>query len=114
MKDARNFMESLERRKDKRLSLHFPAMFHSRTKLDFPIEGVTENLSQGGAFIKTMNWEAFKINGRAIVTLLLPPIFSGHDETIGLQGKAVVTRIDQANEGIGLQFMNSFKQFHRI
>ena len=108
-------MESLEhgdRRQHKRVSFQFTTILNT-PRFERPIEGVTENLSQGGAFIKTGDWRTFQIKGSAAVTLLLPPTFSGQDETIGLQGMAVVRRIDQEKEGVAVQFTKSFKQFAR-
>ena len=82
--------------------------------LNLPFEGVTENLSQGGAFVKTRNWSNCRINDRTVVAFFLPPSFTGHNETIGLQSTAVIARIDQENEGIGLRFTKNFRNFEWI
>jgi len=105
-------MERGNRRQHKRLSFHFATILNT-PRFELPIEGVTQNLSQGGALIKTGDWRTFQIDESAIVTLFLPPTFSGQDETIGLQGMAVVRRIDQEKEGVAVQFTESFKQFAR-
>jgi len=105
-------MEHGDRRQHKRLSFHFLTILNT-PRFELPIEGVTENLSQGGALIKTGDWRTFQIEESAIVTLFLPPTFSGQDETIGLKGMAVVRRIDQEKEGVAVQFTKSFKQFAR-
>ena len=78
------------------------------------VEGNTENVSQSGAFIKTKDWHSFKPNDKTTVTVYLPPIFSGQDETIGLQGSAIITRVDEENEGVAVEFLQNFKQFERI
>ena len=102
-----------DRRKHERLNLQLPVML-SKIGLYSPIEGMTENLSQGGAFIKTRNWHYFLINDKAVVAFFLPPSFTGHNKTIGLEGTAVIARIDQENEGIGLRFTKDFKEFEWI
>jgi hypothetical protein len=80
----------------------------------FPIEGAAENVSQRGAFIKTKGWGSFQIQDRAVVTFLIPPEFSGQSRVIGLQGDAVVTRIDQEKEGVAVEFIRHLKQFQPI
>lgn len=107
-------MKTLDRRKDKRIGRQFPAMLLCRTDSSLSIEGESENLSQHGAFIRTKNWHALHAQDRAIVTFFLPPEFTGQDRTIGLQGEAVITRIDQENEGVGLQFLKGFKHFEQV
>jgi hypothetical protein len=106
-------MPARDRRKQIRVTQYF------RTKLakaDVPngVEGETENLSQGGAFVRTSDWRSFQVNDRTVVTLFLPPAFSGQQATIGLRGAAIITRIDEENEGVALEFVRSFRQFERI
>lgn len=86
----------------------------SRRSAAPPIEGVAENLSQGGAFIKTTDWRSFQTNERTLITIFIGPEFSGQDATIGLQGEAVISRVDPENEGIAVRFTKSFKQFEPI
>ena len=50
----------------------------------------------------------------ATITVYLPPIFSGQDGIIGLQGSARITRVDEDDEGVAVQFLQNFKQFERI
>ena len=102
-----------DRRKHERLNLQFQTIL-SQMGLKSPIEGVTENLSQGGAFVKTRNWSSYQINDKAVVAFFLPPSFTGYEETIGLRGNAVIARIDQENEGIGLRFNKDFTYFEWI
>jgi FHA domain len=77
-------------------------------------DGESENLSQGGAFIRTVNWDLFKPRDEIIITFLLPPEFTGQDCAIGLQGEAVVTRVDSLREGVGIEFLRSFRQFEQV
>ena len=102
-----------ERRKQLRVTQYFRAKL---AKADLPhgIEGETENLSQGGAFVRTSDWRSFQVNDRTVVTLFLPPAFSGQEATIGLRGAAIITRVDEENEGVALQFVRSFRQFERL
>ena len=82
--------------------------------LNVRVEGITENLSQGGAFIKTGKWPNFQINDKAVVAFFLPPNFTGLAETVGLHGTATVTRTDKENKGIGLRFIRNFRHFEWI
>lgn len=101
------------RRKHDRLKVQFQTMF-SLMGLNSPIEGVAENLSQGGAFVKTNYWSNFQINETAVVAFFLPPSFTGLDETIGLEGTAEIARIDHVSRGIGLRFTKEFRHFQWI
>jgi len=49
-----------------------------------------------------------------MITFLLPPEFTGQDGAIGLQGEAVVTRVDSMREGVGIEFVRSFRQFEQV
>jgi hypothetical protein len=79
-----------------------------------PAEGVTENISQRGIFVRTKAWHVFGVTDQAVVTILLPPNFSGHVKTVGLQGKAAVTRVDPQQGGVALQFERDLKFFERV
>ena len=72
--------------------------------------GIAENLSQGGAFIKTENWHTFKIYDQVSVTIFVPPPFPDQDPSIGLQSMARVVRIDDKDEGIAIQFIDDHSQ----
>jgi hypothetical protein len=102
-----------DRRKHIRVFHYFRAKL-AKSGLPDGVEGQTENLSQGGAFVRTSAWRSFQTNDRAVLTLFLPPAFSGQDATIGLRGAAIVTRTDEEKEGVALQFVRSFRQFERI
>ena len=106
-------MAARDRRKDIRVTQYFRAKL---AKGDVPngVEGETQNLSQGGAFVRTSDWRSFQVNDRTVVTLFLPPAFSGREATIRLRGAAIITRIDEENEGVALEFVRSFRQFERI
>ena len=107
-------MNNRNRRKERRLGRQFAAMLQCRLGSDAPVEGVSENLSQGGALIKTKAWQSCRLNDQAIVTFFLPPDFTGQDTTIVLQGAAVVTRIDRDNETVGVDFVKNFRQFEQV
>lgn len=107
-------MKTSDRRKHTRLRYEFPAMLLSQLGAEFPIEGAAIDVSQRGAFIKTKRWESFQLEDRAVVTFFIPPEFSGQGKVIGLQGDAIVTRIDQDQEGVAIEFLRHLKQFQPI
>jgi hypothetical protein len=85
-----------------------------RQGVDNALEGTTTNLSQKGAFIRTRHYRSFQAGDPGEFTFFLPPYFTGQNKTVGLQGNAVITRVDQDNEGIGVEFIKSLKQFERV
>lgn len=107
-------MKAQERRRNKRLRLNCSATVQSRLGTDLSIEAVAENVSPTGAFLKTDNWQSFQVDDRAVLTFFLPPDFTGQHDTIGLQGSAVVTRVDEDNQGVGVEFVKSFRQFEPL
>ncbi|MEE9532036.1 MAG: hypothetical protein V3W52_13665, partial [Syntrophobacteria bacterium] len=70
---------------------------------DRSLQGTSVDMSQGGAFIKTRNWQSFKVRDHAVVAFCLPSKFTGQDKTIGLQGGAVVARVDKKYKGIAVK-----------
>jgi hypothetical protein len=86
----------------------------SKTGLYTPIEGRTENISQGGAFVKTDTWYALQPQERIIVTFFLSPDLTGQDKTIGFQGEGIVVRVDREMGGVGVQFAKEFEKFSQI
>ena len=90
----------------------FPA--HIRCRTGIGADGESENLSQGGALIRTETWDLFKPRDEILITFLLPPEFTGQDGAIGLQGEGVVTRVDPERQGIGIEFVRSFRQFEQV
>lgn len=106
-------MRGRERRKYVRIKRQFVTeILNSKGK--YETEGVTENVSLGGALIKTKDWRTFRVGDHAVVTFFLPPTFTEREETLGLRGDAIIRRIDQKNEGIALEFVKNFRQFQRI
>jgi hypothetical protein len=101
-----------ERRRNVRLNRRFSVRF-CKEGLYFPVEGVTENIGSCGALIKLNDLHAFLTHDRIILTLFLPPSFSGQETTIGLRGSAQIIRLVGDNEGIAVEFKGSLKQFKR-
>jgi len=102
--------ELAERRKNVRLNRHVSAK-SCKVGVYFPVEGVTENVGPGGAFIKLNDLHAFQLHDQIILTLFIPPTFSGQEETIGLQGPARIIRLIGDNEGVAVKFSRPLKQF---
>jgi hypothetical protein len=104
--------ELAERRRAVRLSRCFSVRF-CKEGLYFPVEGVTENIGPCGALIKLDDLHSLQIGDRIILTLFLPPSFSGQETTIRLQGSAQIIRLAGDNEGVAVEFTGSLKQFKR-
>ena len=102
-----------DRRQHPRLRENFQVILR-KYGLDFSIEGTSVNISQGGAFIKTKNCRSFKVDDQAVIAFYLPPEYTGQTETIGLQGRAVIARVDHKQKGIGVKFIKHFRQFEPI
>jgi hypothetical protein len=100
-----------DRRSDKRLLKTFKVTIKiARTAAE--IDGVTENLSQGGAFISSQTLPSLQKNEKAIVQLFLPPEMTGQKNTLILNGPAVVKRIGKERGGIALQFQKVLRAFN--
>jgi hypothetical protein len=108
-----SLMNTLECRKNVRVRRNFPVRLFIKDSNLF-IEGITTNLSQGGAFIKSKNRHSCQAGAIAFLTFFLPPNFTGQNKIIGLQGDTVITRIDQENKGIAVEFINALREFERI
>ncbi len=106
-------METLDHRRNIRIWRCFQVKL-VKEGLDFSFEGRAVNYSQKGAFIKLKDGLSFEAHAPAVLTFFLPPDFTGQKETIGLQGDAVITRIDRENEGIAVEFIKTFREFERI
>jgi hypothetical protein len=102
-----------DRRKRERLGWSFPVTL-CKDGLDCLFSGMSVNVSQLGAYIKTNYHEFFRINDQATIKCFLPTDLTGQNQTIILQDRAVILRIDQENEGLALEFNKSFKQFERL
>ncbi len=106
-------MTSRERRKHVRIQRQFEARLFI-AKVRYETEGLTENISQGGVYVKTRDWRSFRTGDQAIVTLFLPPSFTDRDKIFGLRGNAVVRRVDGQNEGVALEFSRDFQEFEKV
>jgi hypothetical protein len=112
-KDLRTLVKTSDQRRHARLGKSFEVKLHK----EFPsvqgslLEGITVNLSQGGAFIKTKDWRFFQPNESTNLTVVLPADFSGQDTAIGLQGPAIVRRVEPLREGIAVEFIDTLRQF---
>ena len=102
--------ELVDHRRTARLSRRFSVKL-CKEGLYFPVGGVTENIGPSGALIKLTDSYAFQIRDRIILTLFLPPSFSGQDKTIRLRGSAQIVRLVGNNEGVAVEFTESLKQF---
>ena len=104
--------ESDDRRKYPRLGQQFIASL-SKPDMHESIVGVTDNIGQRGAFIKTDKWTTLRNQDLTIITFFVPPAFSGQNETIGLQGFGIVNRIDSERKGVAVQFDKPLRLFER-
>ena len=102
------------RRKNIRMGRNFPVKLVKEGLEALSFEGMAVELSRKGAFIKSENRLSLEAHAPVVLTFFLPPDFTGQNETIGLQGDAVITRIDQENEGIAVEFIKTFREFERI
>jgi tetratricopeptide (TPR) repeat protein len=96
-----------------RCSGYFPARL-SKSEKTGHISGITENISQVGTFIKTKDWKSFRTDDQVSIAISLPSVFSEQNATIDMEGRGIVTRVDEENEGVAIQFMRTFKQFKRV
>ena len=106
-------MRKMNRRELPRMTQEFKVKILQR-ETDFSLEGMTVNISQGGASIKTEHWRSLHVSDRAELTFYLPPKFTGQSHIIGLHGFAMVTRIDKQNESVAVKFVKSFRNFEPI
>ena len=110
---SRDINEIRHNREYMRCTGHFPAKLSKKQNGSF-IEGVTENISQVGTFIKTKNWGSFQADDQVSVAISLPSVFSEQFAAVEMVGPGIITRVDEENEGVGIQFIRSFKQFKRV
>jgi hypothetical protein len=96
-----------------RISSHLPAELSTGT-FGPKITGITENLSQIGAFIKTREWHKFAVNDQVSVCITLPSLLSPHGVPTSVEGTGLIARIDPVNEGVGVHFSRSINRFKRI
>lgn len=100
-------------RKHLRIQRQFSVSLHNQD-LNLQVQGVTSNLSQHGALIRVESHHPFQLGTPTVVTLVLPPEFTGHNKFIRLQGEAAISRIDVASKGIAVEFSNALRQFERV
>ena len=102
-----------ERRRYVRIDRQFLTQIFT-PRSEYETQGVTENISQGGAYIIVEDWRAFQTGDQTVITFLLLPSFTDRGKTIGLRGEAEVKRVDQQKEGIALEFSKDFQEFEKI
>jgi hypothetical protein len=102
-----------ERRRYVRINRQFVTQIFT-PRSEYETQGVTENISQGGAYIKVEDWRAFQAGDQTVITFFLPPSLTDSGKNIGLRGEAEVKRVDQQNEGIALEFSRDFQEFEKI
>jgi hypothetical protein len=107
------WMKVYEERKFKRVKCNFMVTLFNE-KQNLFVQGVTVNLSQYGALVRIQPHFLFRPGMPLTITVFLPPEFTGQDEAIRLQGEAVISRIDEANRGIAVEFCKALRQFERI
>jgi hypothetical protein len=106
-------MNSRERRKHVRIQRQFEArLFNAKVK--YETEGLTENISQGGVYVRTRDYRSFQTGDQAIVTLFLPPDFTNREKMFGLRGNAIVRRVDNKKEGVALEFVRELEEFEKV
>ena len=106
-------MKIVDRRKYPRLIKTFQVQL-IKEGLEHYFQGISTNLSPGGAFIKIDNWRTFHVNDHAVVSLLLPPEFTGQEKILRLQGRAIIVRVDHINKGIAVEFTTNLQQFKPV
>ncbi len=101
---------NIERRRYPRL----PRKFRAKMKMTLTsaeVEGVTENISQVGAFISDLSWPAFHEEDQIMVRLFLPPEMTGQPETLVLEGPAVVKRVEKDRGKMPVEFSKKLRTF---
>jgi hypothetical protein len=99
-----------ERRKSPRLPVFFQAAL-TRADDSWEIEAVTHDISQAGALILTPHWHTFTRGVQTNLRFFLPPDFTGHADTLMLQGPGVIRRLDAERNGIGIEFLRPLRTF---
>ena len=103
-------MKTFERRKYPRAPSKFKVKVKlARTSTD--VDGVTQNLSQGGAFISIPYWPICEKDDEAEMQIFLPPEFTGQTGTLTLTGPGVLKRIETELEGVAIEFSRELKTF---
>ena len=103
-------MDSFERRKYTRTLNTFKTKIRL-TRTSEEVDGVTLDLSQGGAFVTSASWPDFQKNEQAEMRLFLPPEFTGQTDILTLTGPAVIKRVEQDRQGVAFKFPKELKAF---
>jgi len=77
------------------------------------ISGVTENIGQGGAFIKIREWRSFTMKEEVSVAIVLPSLFSEESAPVRMEGRGFIARVDEEHEGVAVAFSVCFRHFKR-
>ena len=109
-------MGIVDQRRHIRLKKNIQVTLQKRVpdNLELLLKGNTIDLSQCSSFIKTGGWHLFKSGELMELTFFFPMGFSGEDAPIGLQGSAIVRRVDKLREGIAVEFINELRHFKQI
>ena len=103
----------IDRRKYARLSQEFPVKANVLgTPLE--VEGVTLDVSQGGAFILSLSWSALHANDQIEIQFSLPPAFTGQKKSLLLKGPGTVIRVNEDRLGIAIEFLQELRTFKVI
>jgi c-di-GMP-binding flagellar brake protein YcgR len=103
-------MDAFERRKYTRTFNNFKIKIRlKRTSRE--VDGVTRDLSQGGAFISSPSWLALEQDEKAEMRVFLPPEFTGQRDILVLTGPGVIRRIEGDREGVAVEFLKELKTF---
>ena len=78
------------------------------------IDGFTDDLSQGGAFVSSPSWSAVEEDDKAAMLVFLPPEFTGQRHTVILTGPATVKRVESGREGIAVEFLKELRTFELV
>jgi hypothetical protein len=115
-RDVSEVMEIRDQRRHPRLKKNFEVTLHKGIpgKQDLLLKGNTLDLSQGGAFIKTEGWHLLESAELTELTFIFPTYFTGKDTSSGLQGAAIVRRVDRLREGVAVEFIQELRQFRPI
>ena len=99
-----------DRREYPRLSRSFQTRARILTSSE-RLSGITQNLSQSGAFIMNPSWSDFQVDDQMEILFFLPPEFTGQKDTLVLKGLGTVKRVDGDRWGIAVEFAKEFRTF---
>jgi hypothetical protein len=85
----------------------------ARAGMTDPVTGVTENIGQNGALIKVREWRSFRVNEEVSVAIFLPSVLSEESTTVRMEGRGIISRVDEEHGGVAVEFSSCFRQFKR-